>query len=82
MPKSSDDGPQSAIVPALVASEGVRFDDLGEEVRKFVAKYEEVCTPEKVYVCNGSDQENDWLCSLMKSKGMLRRVTHPTFSNW
>lgn len=58
------------------------FELINSEVRDFLTRYVQLCKPENVHICDGSDQENEDMCSLMKTKGMIRRVTHKGFSNW
>ncbi len=45
-----------------------------EELKSWVKRIEEFCEPEKVHWCDGSDEEYDYLTSLLVEKGTFTRL--------
>ncbi|CAG0920620.1 unnamed protein product, partial [Notodromas monacha] len=81
------DAPVAIIPPSgikkLVGQE--LFDDsrlkqLPQNVREYVLKNINLCKPDSVYLCDGSEDENQRLVDLMVERGMLEKL--PKYENW
>ena len=49
-------------------------------MKRFVEENARVCQPQKVYICDGSDQENQALLERLQQDGRLKRLTK--YENW
>ena len=45
-----------------------------QDLLQFVQEMKELCTPEEVHWCDGSDEEYESLCNLLVEKGTFRRL--------
>lgn len=52
---------------------------LPSKVRKFVEQHAKICQPDKIHICDGSDNENDSLIKLMLKDGMIEPL--PKYEN-
>jgi phosphoenolpyruvate carboxykinase (GTP) len=46
------------------------------KVIKFVAEWAELCQPQEVVWCDGSQNEYDWLCARLLDAGTFRKLSH------
>lgn len=53
---------------------------LPKKVEQFVQEKAKLCQPDQVYLCDGSQAENDHLLSMMEKDGMVTRL--PKYDNW
>ncbi|XP_069507193.1 phosphoenolpyruvate carboxykinase, cytosolic [GTP]-like [Ambystoma mexicanum] len=51
------------------------LNSLSPEVRAFVVANAKVCQPEKIHICDGSEEENDRILELMEEQGMVKRLS-------
>ena len=58
----------------------LNLDSLPSGVRSFVDKWAAHCTPDSVHVCDGSEEEEAALVSLLLNKGSLHPL--PKLDNW
>ena len=63
-----------------VESGGVPLTDLCPTIQKFIEEQREICTPDKVYVCDGSDEENQAFVQQLLEDGRFVRL--PKYDNW
>lgn len=58
----------------------ISVESLSPAVKRFVEENAQVCQPQKVYVCDGSDQENQALLERLQQDGRLKKLTK--YENW
>lgn len=58
------------------------FSLLNTAVADFLEQYVSICSPARLHLCDGSDEENYKLCELMRESGMVRPLTNKEFTNW
>ncbi len=51
---------------------GIAWDSLQPNLRAFVEKWAARCQPEKVHVCDGSEEENQVMVQELLAKGRLQ----------
>lgn len=51
------------------------LEALAPKVRQFVIECADLCTPAKVYVCDGSDEENDSLLKMLHEEDVIKPLT-------
>ena len=56
------------------------LDNLSAEVRSYVERWIELCTPLGVHVCDGSEEEDKALHQLLQEKGSL--IPLSKLDNW
>lgn len=72
--------PSSLVTTPRFLSTRVPVDSLRPTVKSFVDEYARLCQPDKVYVCDGSVEENDELLQELQEKGRLQKL--PAYDNW
>lgn len=50
------------------------FHRLPHKAQKFIAKWIETCTPQSIYICDGSQAEADEITSELVEEGMLTNL--------
>lgn len=53
---------------------------LSPRVRNYVEEKAELCQPDSVYICDGSQEENDDIINTLRSDGMIQPL--PKYKNW
>lgn len=53
---------------------------LAPKVRAFIEEAVRLCRPDVVYICDGSEAENEQLLKLLESKGSIEKLTK--YENW
>jgi len=74
--------PPSEAVKKLVGVElfdDARLKQIPQNVREYVLKNINLCKPDSVYLCDGSEEENQRMVDLMVEKGMLEKL--PKYDN-
>ena len=59
---------------------GLTVEGLNPAVRKFVEENAKLLRPEQVYVCDGSQEENQSLLSKLQQDGRLTKLSK--YENW
>lgn len=55
------------------------FKDLSPKVREYLEQNIDLCQPERIYICDGSDSENNQLLKLMQQQGTITPL--PKYQN-
>ncbi|XP_038050395.1 phosphoenolpyruvate carboxykinase, cytosolic [GTP]-like isoform X2 [Patiria miniata] len=63
---------QAAPVSTIVNG---KLNDLQPHVREYVLEKAEVCQPDNIYICDGSEEENKALLAQMEKEGIIKRLT-------
>lgn len=53
---------------------------LAPKVRAYVEECVKLCKPDEVYICDGSEAENNVLLKMLEKKGTVERL--PKYENW
>ena len=53
---------------------------LNDRVRNYVEDKAKLCQPDNLHICDGSENENDYLLNLMLKQGMITPL--PKYENW
>lgn len=56
------------------------LDSLPKAVREFLENSAELCQPDHIHICDGSEEENARLLGQMEEEGILRRLKK--YDNW
>ncbi|XP_064416447.1 phosphoenolpyruvate carboxykinase, cytosolic [GTP] isoform X2 [Latimeria chalumnae] len=51
------------------------LERLSRPVREFVVSGAQLCQPENVHICNGSEEENNRILALLEKQGMIKRLS-------
>lgn len=54
--------------------------DLSPKVRSYLEENVQLCQPEKIHICDGSDTENNHLLNLLQQQGTI--IPLPKYQNW
>ena len=65
---------------AAVKSYSTQLDKLQPSVRQYVLDKAEVCRPDDIHICDGSEAENSSLVAKLQKEGMLKPL--PKYENW
>nr|XP_022900331.1 phosphoenolpyruvate carboxykinase [GTP]-like [Onthophagus taurus]XP_022900332.1 phosphoenolpyruvate carboxykinase [GTP]-like [Onthophagus taurus] len=52
-----------------------QIDQLPQKVKDFVEECVELCCPDKLHICDGSEEENNNLIKVLADKGVINQVT-------
>lgn len=63
-----------------VSTSGVQISDLCPTIQKFIQEKVDLCQPDKVYVCDGSEEENKAFIQQLIEDGRFVRLTK--YDNW
>lgn len=63
-----------------ISSCGVKLSDLSSSIQKFINEQAKICQPDKVYVCDGSEEENRAIIQQLLEDGRLIRLSK--YDNW
>lgn len=61
-------------------SSSVQLTDLAPRVREFVEEHVKILRPDKVHVCDGSEEENQQMVKLLQDIGRLKKLEK--YENW
>jgi phosphoenolpyruvate carboxykinase (GTP) len=56
------------------------LDSLPQAVRAFVESNAQLCEPEHIHICDGSEEENRRLLNCMQEEGLIRKLRK--YDNW
>ena len=70
----------TSIVSRRFLTSNLSVESLSPAVKRFVEENARVCQPQKIYVCDGSDQENQALLERLQQDGRLTKLTK--YENW
>lgn len=56
------------------------LDQLSANVRSWVERSVDLCQPDAVHICDGSETENKKLLALMQKQGTIQPL--PKYDNW
>ena len=59
---------------------GVKMSDLSPSIQKFINEHAKVCQPDKIHICDGSEEENRAIIQLLLEDGRLVRLSK--YDNW
>jgi phosphoenolpyruvate carboxykinase (GTP) len=74
--------PQTDSIKRLASQELLdkyRLNQLPQNVREYVLKYVTLCKPDSLYLCDGSEEENQRFVDLMVDRNMLEKL--PKYEN-
>ncbi len=63
-----------------LSTTGVAIDSLAPHIQSFVQEQAKLCKPDKIHVCDGSQEENKALLERLIKDGRLE--TLPKYDNW
>lgn len=64
----------------ISCTSNISIDSLPAKVRYFIEEKASLCQPDNIHVCDGSEDENEFMINLMKRQGMI--VPLPKYENW
>ena len=70
----------TSIASRRLLTSNLSVEGLSPAVKRFVEENARVCQPQKIYVCDGSDQENQALLERLQQDGRLTKLTK--YENW
>lgn len=53
---------------------------LAPKVLAYIEECTKLCKPDGIYICNGSDQENEMMLKLLQANGSIEPL--PKYENW
>jgi phosphoenolpyruvate carboxykinase (GTP) len=59
---------------------GLQVSSLSPRIQEYIKEHVKVCQPDSVYVCDGSDVENQALLSKLEAAGRIRKLEK--YDNW
>ena len=77
LPKTSRFQFQTTIQAAM---EETPVESLGPQLQAFIRENQELCQPDKIHICDGSLEENDFMVNQMIDCGMMKRL--PLYQDW
>lgn len=63
-----------------LSTAGLQVDGLATKVQSFIRKQAKVCQPDQIYVCDGSEEENQAFLDKLQQDGRLQKLTK--YENW
>ena len=63
-----------------LSTSGVKIESLAANIREFIDEQVKICKPEKVYVCDGTEEENKAFMKQLEDDG--RAVKLSKYDNW
>ena len=51
------------------------LDALAPKVRQFIVECADICMPAKLYICDGSDEENESLLKMLHEEDVIKPLT-------
>lgn len=65
---------------AQVAMKETKLNSLGPQLQAFIKEKRELCQPESVHICDGSEEENDHIVNKLIESQMMKKL--PLYENW
>ena len=59
---------------------GVKLSDLSPSIQKFINEQAKICQPDRVYICDGSEEENRAIIQQLLEDGRLVQLSK--YDNW
>ena len=63
-----------------LSTAGLQVNSLSPKVQAYIRKQEKVCQPDQVYVCDGTEEENQALLNKLQKDGRFQKL--PKYENW
>lgn len=63
-----------------LSTSGLKVESLSSSIKDYIQEQAKVCQPDKVYVCDGSEEENKALIEKLLKDGRLKNL--PKYENW
>ncbi len=70
----------TSIGSKYLSTTGVAIDNLAPRIKSFVQEQAKLCKPDKIHVCDGSEEENKALIERLIKDGRLEKL--PKYENW
>ena len=70
----------ATVIRARLSTSVLTVEGLNQEVRRFVEENAKILQPERVYVCDGSQEENQSLLNKLQQDGRLTKLSK--YENW
>jgi len=70
----------SIIAARPLSTPGVNIDDLKPHIKGFIEDQAKLCTPDKIHVCDGSEEETKAILQKLVDDGRLEKL--PKYDNW
>ena len=58
----------------------MKLSDLSPSIQKFITEQSKICQPDKIHVCDGSEEENRAIIQQLLEDGRLVQLTK--YDNW
>lgn len=62
------------------ARKDTAVESLGPQLQAFIREKQELCQPDSIHICDGSQEENDYLVNQMIESKMMKRLT--LYDDW
>ena len=59
---------------------GVKLSDLSPSIQKFINEQAKICQPDKIHICDGSEEENRAIIQQLLDDGRLVQLSK--YDNW
>ena len=63
-----------------ISSCGMKLSDLSPSIQKFINEQAKTCQPDKIHICDGSEEENHAIIQQLLEDGRLVQLTK--YENW
>lgn len=63
-----------------LSTSGVTIESLAPNIQEFIKQQVKICQPDKVYVCDGTEEERQAIMKQLEEDG--RVVKLPKYDNW
>lgn len=67
-------------IRTISCTSSIDLNNLHPKVRSFVEEKANLCQPDNIHICDGSDEENELILNLMKDNGMIVKLKK--YENW
>ena len=57
-----------------------KLEDLQPHIRQYILEKVDVCQPDNIHICDGTEEENVSMLNQLEKDGMIKRLTK--YSNW
>ncbi len=70
----------SASAFSTISTKDELFQSLPHQVAKYVSAKVDLCQPRQIRICDGSEEERQFLMNMMEQEGVVKRL--PKYDNW